>query len=86
MIPVLSPEELRALDASEQDAANLLRRLGPGNGERARQLAYLLYGICERKKWAEEAGAYNMLVTAWPEIERLVAASGNADDAPSSLF
>ncbi len=77
---------IRALDASEQDAADLLRRLGPGNGERARQLAYLLYGICERKKWAEEAGAYNMLVTAWPEIERLAAATGAADDGSSSLF
>jgi putative DNA methylase len=45
-------------------------------GERARQLAYLLYGICDRKKWAEEAGAYNMLVTAWPEIQRLASSPG----------
>ena len=64
---------IRALESSESDAAELLRRMGVGVGERARQLAYLLYGICDRKKWTDEAGAYNMLVTAWPEIERLAA-------------
>jgi putative DNA methylase len=64
---------IRALESSEAEAAALLRLLGGGNGERARQLAYLLYGICDRKKWAEEAAAYNMLVTAWPEISRLAA-------------
>lgn len=76
---------IRALEFSEADAAALLARLGEGLGERARQLAYLLYGIADRKKWAEEAGAYNMLVTAWPELQRLAtSAAGSA--APSSLF
>lgn len=75
---------IRALDSSESDAAALLRRTGGGLGDRARQLAYLLYGVCERKKWADEAGAYNMLVTAWPEISRL-AAAGPAD-AAEQLF
>jgi putative DNA methylase len=64
---------IRALDSSETDAAALLARMGSGLGERARQLAYLLYGVCDRKKWAEDAGAYNMLVTAWPEISRIAA-------------
>lgn len=64
---------IRALDNSETAASDLLRRIGQGFGERARQLAYLLYGICDRNKWANEASAYNMLVTAWPEIERLAA-------------
>lgn len=62
---------IRALENSETEAADLLRQIGQGFGERARQLAYLLYGICDRNKWAQEASAYNMLVTAWPEIERL---------------
>lgn len=66
---------IRALDSSETEAAELLRAMGQSYGERARQLAYLLYGICDRKKWAEEAGAYNMLVTAWPELVRLAATS-----------
>ena len=36
--------------------------------ESARELAYRLFAICERKKWAEEALAYNGLVIAWPEL------------------
>jgi putative DNA methylase len=76
---------IRALESSETDAASLLRRIGGGLGERARQLAYLLYGICERKKWAEEASAYNMLVTAWPEVSRL-ASSTQIPTSQDTLF
>lgn len=35
-----------------------------------RALAYRLYTLCERKGWAEEARAYNELVTAWSGIEQ----------------
>jgi putative DNA methylase len=76
---------IRALESSESEAAALLARMGGGVGERARQLAYLLYGLCDRKKWADEAGAYNMLVTAWPEVSRL-AVAGPAPEATGSLF
>lgn len=76
---------IRSLESSESDAAKLLARMGGGIGERARQLAYLLYGLCDRKKWAEEAGGYNMLVTAWPEISRL-AAAGPSEETTGSLF
>ena len=54
----------------EQAAGQLLRQLGP-MAEQARDLAYRLYNICERKGWAEEARAYNGLVIAWPELQRL---------------
>jgi putative DNA methylase len=64
----------RALDSGgEGKAADLLRIVG-GLGETARELAYRLYVICERKKWAKEALAYNSLVVAWPEIVRLAGA------------
>jgi len=76
---------IRAVESSEMEAAALLARLGGGLGDRARQLAYLLYGICDRKKWADEAGAYNMLVTAWPEISRL-AGSTQASTTEETLF
>jgi putative DNA methylase len=60
-----------ALDTGgESKASELLRRVG-GLGETAKELAYRLYVICERKKWASEALAYNALVVAWPEISRL---------------
>lgn len=38
-------------------------------GERAKDLAYRLYTIAEKKHWAQEAYAYNALVVAWPEIQ-----------------
>ena len=54
----------------EQDAAELLSNLG-SNAEAARDLAYRLYSICERKGWAQEALGYNMLVVAWPHLKDL---------------
>ena len=56
-------------------------RLGSA-AEQAKSLAYRLYAICERKGWAEEARAYNGLVLAWPELERLAGeTSGQAEQA-----
>ena len=77
---------IRALEASESEASILLVRLGFGVGERARQLAYLLYGICDRKKWAAEGSSYNMLVTAWPEIQRIARQDTNSSSTPDQLF
>ncbi|MDQ6948105.1 MAG: DUF1156 domain-containing protein [Actinomycetota bacterium] len=57
----------------EPEAANLLRRIG-GLGETSRELAYRLYSVCEKRKWTEEALAYNALVVAWPAIAQLAAA------------
>ena len=39
-----------------------------GQGEAARQLAYNLYTLCERKGLAEDARVYNELATAWNDI------------------
>jgi putative DNA methylase len=59
---------IRSLDqGGEQAAAALLARLG-SLAESARDLAYRLYTICERKNWAQEALGYNMLVVAWPRL------------------
>lgn len=77
---------IRALEESESDAAELLKKIGNGFGEKARQLAYLLYGICDRKKWASESGPYNMLVTAWPEIEKLSNKESFGDSSRETLF
>ena len=62
------------LDYSETDAADLLRAVGGGVGDRARRLAYLLSQIADRKGWSEDAVAYNRLVQAWHDIARLAAA------------
>ncbi len=61
---------IRALENGEEAAAGLLAMLG-SRADPARELAYRLYTICERKKWAQEALAYNSLVQSWPEIKRL---------------
>lgn len=54
----------------EMEAAALLAALGD-RGAVARDLAYRLYTLCDKKGWTQEALAYNTLVIAWPEINRL---------------
>jgi putative DNA methylase len=56
----------------EGAAAELVAKLG-SKAEAARELAYRLYTICERKKRAPQALSYNALVLSWPEITRLAA-------------
>lgn len=52
---------------NETAAAELYNKLG-SLADAVRDLAYRLYSICERNKWADEALAYNNLVTNWPDI------------------
>lgn len=62
---------IRVLESGgESAAAELVGGLGP-KAEVAREMAYRLYTLCERKKRAQEAGSYNGLVQSWPEILRL---------------
>ena len=75
---------IRVLDqGGEAAAANLVRRLA-ALSEVARDLCYRLYTVCERKKRAAEALAYNGLVQSWPEISRL--ARMNAQPEQTELF
>lgn len=53
------------IEACAQIVVNMLG----SNAERAKDLAYRLYTVAERKGWAQEAYAYNALVIAWPEIQ-----------------
>jgi len=64
---------IRVLEVGgESAAAALVAKLG-SQAETARELCYRLYTLCERKKRATEAMAYNGLVQSWPEITRLAA-------------
>ena len=77
---------IRALEAGgESGAATLVGKLG-AKAETARELAYRLYTLCERKKRAAEALSYNALVQSWPEIVRLARESGTARPAQETLF
>ncbi|MEW8660756.1 MAG: DUF1156 domain-containing protein [Candidatus Thiodiazotropha endolucinida] len=57
----------RLNNQGESAAGELLAKM-PEKGESIRQLAYHLYTLCERKKWAEEARAYNELIGSWHAI------------------
>ena len=61
----------------EGAAAELVTKLGV-KAEPARELAYRLYTLCERKKRAGDALAYNGLVQSWPELLRLAEEGGKA--------
>ena len=77
---------IRALEAGgEGAAAALVAKLG-SKVEIARDLAYRLYMICERKKRANEALSYNALVQSWPEIIRLARETGKPQRGTPGLF
>ena len=77
---------IRVLQAGgEGAAAALVAKLG-GKAEIARELCYRLYTLCERKKRAAEALAYNGLVLSWPEITRLAREGGKPRAQQGGLF
>jgi putative DNA methylase len=67
---------IRALNQDGESAAGALLARMPARAEPIRSLAYRLYTLCERKGWADEARAYNELVTAWSGIEQASADAG----------
>lgn len=69
----------------EGRAAEMAAKLG-AKAEVARELAYRLYTLCERKKRAAEALTYNGLVQSWPEIARLAREGGTAETEQGTLF
>jgi putative DNA methylase len=62
---------VRVLEANGEGAASVVVAKLGSQAETARELCYRLYTLCERKKRATEAMAYNGLVQSWPEITRL---------------
>jgi putative DNA methylase len=77
---------VRVLEAGgEAAAAELVAKLG-SNAEIARELAYRLYTVCERKKRALEALSYNGLVQSWPEIMRLARQGVTSRQSQTEMF
>ncbi|MGQ0591309.1 MAG: DUF1156 domain-containing protein [Gammaproteobacteria bacterium] len=66
--------------AGDAATASLLRRIGAA-GEVARDLAYRLFNLCEKRKFSQEALGYNALVLGWPEIARLARQTGAPQQA-----
>ncbi|MFZ2421770.1 MAG: hypothetical protein WA029_11555, partial [Anaerolineae bacterium] len=63
---------IRTLKQEGDTGAGRLLGAVRGKGEATRQLAYRLYTLCERQGWAEDARAYNELITSWSGIEAAV--------------
>jgi putative DNA methylase len=77
---------IRALESGgEGAAAALVAKLGD-KAEIARELCYRLYTLCERKKRAPEALAYNGLVLSWPEITRRAREAGKPRTEQTRMF
>ena len=67
---------IRALNEDGESATGTLLARMPGLADTIRSLAYRLYTLCERKGWADDARAYNELVTAWSGIEQAAGDAG----------
>jgi putative DNA methylase len=77
---------IRALkQGGELASGALLAALG-GKAEAVRQLAYRLYTLCERLGQAEDARAYNELITSWTGIESVANSIPKPSDPQLSLF
>jgi putative DNA methylase len=60
---------IRALKQGGESASGALLAAFGGKAEAVRQLSYRLYTLCERLGQAEDARAYNELITSWTAIE-----------------
>ncbi|MBN4064099.1 hypothetical protein JYU04_00005, partial [Dehalococcoides mccartyi] len=77
---------VKALESgAETAAAALVNKLG-SKAETARELAYRLYVISERKKRYPDALSYNSLVQSWPEITRLAREDAGFRVDQASMF
>ena len=68
-------------------AKAIVQLISDDSAERAKDLAYRLYTVAERKKWAQEAYAYNSLVVAWQDImNRVTELRSTPSSGQTSLF
>jgi putative DNA methylase len=71
---------IRALKQGGEPASGALLAALGGKAEAVRQLAYRLYTLCERLGQAEDARAYNELITSWTGIESSAAIAPKPTD------
>ncbi len=77
---------IRALKQGGESASGALLAALGGKAEAVRQLAYRLYTLCERLGHAEDARAYNELITSWTGIESVANSIPKPSDPQLSLF
>jgi putative DNA methylase len=64
---------IRIFKTDGESGAGAALAAAQSKAEAIRQLAYRLYTLCERTGWAEDARAYNEIVTSWSAIEAAAA-------------
>ncbi len=77
---------IRALKQESEAASGALLALIGGKAESVRQLAYRLHTLCERLGQAEDARAYNELITSWTGIESAANSAPKPANLQGSLF
>ncbi|NMQ29859.1 DUF1156 domain-containing protein [Candidatus Accumulibacter phosphatis] len=77
---------IRALKQGGESASGALLAALGGKAEAIRQLAYRLYTLCERLGKAEDARAYNDLITSWTGIESAANSVPKPADPQGTLF
>lgn len=60
---------IRLFKSDGESGAGTVLAAVQAKAEATRQLAYRLYTLCERAGWAEDARAYNEIITSWSAIE-----------------
>jgi putative DNA methylase len=68
-------QTIRVFKTEGETTAGVVLAAIQGKAEATRQLAYRLYTLCERAGWAEDARAYNEIITSWSAIEAAAAAA-----------
>ncbi|MGO8224742.1 DUF1156 domain-containing protein [Rhizobium leguminosarum bv. trifolii] len=69
---------IRIFKAEGESGAGKVLAAVTAKAEATRQLSYRLYTLCERAGWAEDARAYNEIITSWSAIETAAAAAPKA--------
>jgi len=75
---------IRVFKTDGETVAGKVLAATQGKAEATRQLAYRLHTLCERSGWAEDARAYNEIITSWSAIE--AAATAAPVEKQTSLF
>jgi len=84
---LLCQQLTRAMETGGVEAcAQIVAPMLGSNAERAKDLAYRLYTLAERKGWTQESYAYNALVVAWREIQSRAAELQQATPEQTSFF
>jgi putative DNA methylase len=60
---------IRLFKSQGESGAGCVLATVSSKADAARQLAYRLYTLCERAGWADDARAYNEIITSWAAIE-----------------